>query len=136
MSLRKELFNCPAFRVVEAKGEYDYIKFGDTIAVRNGNFRDGMERWEKLRVFTIVGAAIDFGMCPFKEVERAKERGDKLFGLSKTTHCISNMKERQKVYRGFEVGDVVNLEGKKFEITRSRWGHYDLTEVEIEEVEA
>lgn len=130
MAQRKELYNCPAFRVLEAKGPFDHLKHGDRIAILDGTYKDGEPRWRKVDVGSVVGFAIEMGNCPFKTYEKSKARGHELYWLNTCCSVISTMKTAQEVLFGFEVGDVVRLEGKLFKIEKTFNQNFKLTFVE------
>lgn len=116
----------PAYDVVQLpknlKGVI-VLRDGDQLCLREDHMRH-------FAIGSVVSYALRNGDCPIKAVERARERRDEthyIFGLGS---CITSHKQPREMYVQVSVDEIVQFEGRRFQIVNQPNRNLGLVEVQ------
>lgn len=117
----------PAYAIVEAPA---YLKFkhGMQIALPIQS-RRGDTLWYFYTLGSIFGFAVSYGDDVLKTYEQAKERGHKLFWANANAISITAHQRAKETVFGFNWGDIIPFEGKRFRLDKAANNNVELVEV-------
>lgn len=118
------IYDCPGFTIYKP---YEGRKFrhGDKIAIPYESRRHGT-LWHFYTLGTVAGYAVHNGEDPIEAVEDCKRKmieqphnGHKLYWANANAVCISNQVRAKDQVPGFNWGDEIILQGKRFTLAKA-----------------
>lgn len=105
------LAHYPAYDVIQRE-EVDgllHITTTDKLALATKHTRH-------YRAGSVVSYAIESGKCPIKWIDRARERGERLWWINALSVSITNWHRERETYIAIRVGQRVHFEGRTFRV--------------------
>lgn len=127
----------PAVEYIGARPMRDYDTGEDIVSVHHGDqfavlmpSKIGREPMHhEFQAFTIVGYAVEHAECPFKALEKAKERGHKLYSAFGLSVSITAHNREKKRFAVLDLGQRVKIEGKVFTVAEDHNSNIKFVEV-------